>query len=183
MQASIDQVPVFGTRPFLTSSAESTSDPNSSGSSTTGAGTVTANDFLELLVTEMKNQDPTANTDPNEYISQLVQVNSLEQLVQINQDLGSSTSTSNQTGASGSSVNAPAAASSAATQLSAQRNEDTSSAQGGNLSQPSAMAAATRVADSLQVPSLTTSAASRQNLIPVPGSYPGSAQANTGTSR
>src|SRR5215469_7066445 len=49
--------------------------------------TISANDFLTLLVTEMKNQDPTAQTDPNEYINQLVQVNSLEQLIQINQDL------------------------------------------------------------------------------------------------
>ncbi len=35
----------------------------------------------------MKNQDPAANTDPNEYINQLVQVNSLEQLIDINQNL------------------------------------------------------------------------------------------------
>lgn len=51
------------------------------------ASTISANDFLTLLVTEMKNQDPTAQTDPNEYINQLVQVNSLEQLIQINQNL------------------------------------------------------------------------------------------------
>jgi len=38
-------------------------------------------------VTEMQNQDPTADTDPNEYINQLVQVNSLEQLIDINQTL------------------------------------------------------------------------------------------------
>jgi len=38
-------------------------------------------------VTELQNQDPTANTDPNEYISQLVEVNSLEQLIGINQTL------------------------------------------------------------------------------------------------
>ena len=48
---------------------------------------ISANDFLTLLVTEMQNQDPTANTDPNEYINQLVQVNSLEQLISINQTL------------------------------------------------------------------------------------------------
>jgi flagellar basal-body rod modification protein FlgD len=52
-----------------------------------GASTISANDFLTLLVTEMKNQDPTAQTDPNEYINQLVQVNSLQQLIQINQEL------------------------------------------------------------------------------------------------
>jgi flagellar basal-body rod modification protein FlgD len=55
-------------------------------STAAGAGTITANDFLTLLVTELKNQDPTANTDPNAYVNQLVQVNSLQQLIQINQD-------------------------------------------------------------------------------------------------
>src|SRR5215469_3030976 len=49
--------------------------------------TISANDFLSLLVTEMKNQDPTAQTDPNEYVNQLVQVNSLEQLIEINENL------------------------------------------------------------------------------------------------
>jgi flagellar basal-body rod modification protein FlgD len=68
---------------------------NASGGSTDGNGNstsgdsaaITANDFLLLLVTEMKNQDPTANTDPNQYINQLVQVNSLQQLIAINQTL------------------------------------------------------------------------------------------------
>jgi flagellar basal-body rod modification protein FlgD len=49
--------------------------------------TISANDFLTLLVTEMKNQDPTAQTDPNQYVNQLVQVNSLEQLIEINENL------------------------------------------------------------------------------------------------
>ena len=44
---------------------------------------IIANDFLTLLVTELKNQDPTANTDPNAYVDQFVQVNSLQQLIQI----------------------------------------------------------------------------------------------------
>jgi|SRR5271165_6349208 len=72
---------------------------NGTSSSSSDSSTISANDFLTLLVTEMKNQDPTANTDPNEYINQLVQVNSLEQLIDINQNLstalgGSSTSSS-----------------------------------------------------------------------------------------
>jgi flagellar basal-body rod modification protein FlgD len=58
-----------------------------SGGSGSDSASISANDFLTLLVTEMKNQDPTANTDPNEYINQLVQVNSLEQLISINQTL------------------------------------------------------------------------------------------------
>ena len=60
---------------------------NSTDSSTSGDATISANDFLTLLVTELQNQDPTADTDPNEYINQLVEVNSLEQLISINQTL------------------------------------------------------------------------------------------------
>jgi flagellar basal-body rod modification protein FlgD len=70
--------------PAATSGTNGTSSTSSAGSS---SATISANDFLTLLVTEMQNQDPTANTDPNEYINQLVQVNSLEQLIDINQNL------------------------------------------------------------------------------------------------
>jgi len=73
-------------RPINGSPSASSAAGISSTSASTSAS-ITANDFLELLVTEMKNQDPTATTDPNQYIDQLVQVNSLEQLIQINQDL------------------------------------------------------------------------------------------------
>ncbi|HTW60602.1 MAG TPA: flagellar hook capping FlgD N-terminal domain-containing protein [Terracidiphilus sp.] len=68
-----------------TSSTSSGSSSSSSSSSDTAV--ISANDFLELLVTEMQNQDPTDATDPNEYIDQLVDVNSLEQLIDINQTL------------------------------------------------------------------------------------------------
>ncbi|WP_114210530.1 flagellar hook assembly protein FlgD [Acidisarcina polymorpha] len=63
--------------------AAAASGSNSGSDSTT----ITANDFLQLLVAEMKNQDPTSDQDPNAYINQLVQVNSLQQLISINQDL------------------------------------------------------------------------------------------------
>src|SRR6185437_4766941 len=56
-------------------------------SATTNSSTITSSDFLTLLVTELKNQDPTQPTDPNAYIQQLVGVNSLQQLISINQDL------------------------------------------------------------------------------------------------
>ena len=91
-------------------SSSGTSGTSSSSSSDSGDTTITANDFLSLLVAEMKNQDPTADTDPNAYIDQLVQVNSLQQLIQINQDLGSSSSTSGS--GSGSSSDARSSASS-----------------------------------------------------------------------
>ncbi len=67
--------------------ASPSSGTNSPDASKTSSAGITANDFLTLLVTEMKNQDPTANTDPNEYINQLVNVNSLQQLISINETL------------------------------------------------------------------------------------------------
>lgn len=58
----------------------------------------------------MKNQDPTQPTDPNAYISQMVDVNSLQQLIEINQGI---TSLDAATGATtGSSPNAVSGASS-----------------------------------------------------------------------
>ncbi len=69
-----------------------TSNPSGTSTDNTGSATISSNDFLTLLVTEMKNQDPTAATDPNEYINQLVNVNSLEQLISINQTLTTATS-------------------------------------------------------------------------------------------
>lgn len=61
---------------------------NSSGGAASDSSDITANDFLTLLVSELKNQDPTQPTDPNQYITQLAQVNSLQQLISINQGIG-----------------------------------------------------------------------------------------------
>ena len=73
-----------------TSAASGASASGSSSSSSTAASSsdITANDFLTLLVSELKNQDPTQPTNPNAYITQLAQVNSLQQLVSINQGIG-----------------------------------------------------------------------------------------------
>jgi flagellar basal-body rod modification protein FlgD len=152
-----------------------TSGTSGSGSSSDASGdsaTISANDFLTLLVTEMQNQDPTADTDPNEYINQLVQVNSLEQLIDINQTLGGalgSSSTGTGTGASGGVAGATATPASAAASAKGEPRAAThltgaaatgqpavaalqsSAAQRapGNLSVPGAMPAAKRVAHAL----------------------------------
>lgn len=70
------------------SAVAATANSSSSTSSTQTSGNqISSNDFLTLLVAEMKNQDPTQPTDPTQYIQQLVEVNSLEQLIGINQDV------------------------------------------------------------------------------------------------
>jgi flagellar basal-body rod modification protein FlgD len=160
------------THPVQTHSlaAASTARPSATTSpSPTGSGNgsdISANDFLTLLVTEMQNQDPTANTDPNEYINQLVQVNSLEQLISINQtlssDLGSSASSGVQSGpvanAAGVSLYpgfSPGALSPALSRLlppggGAAEPPITS----GNLAVPQANAAADRISHALTASSL-----------------------------
>lgn len=59
-----------------------------SNNAVSGSSDITSDDFLTLLVSELKNQDPTQPTDPNQYITQLAQVNSLQQLISINQGIG-----------------------------------------------------------------------------------------------
>jgi flagellar basal-body rod modification protein FlgD len=66
-------------------STNGTSNNGSGTSSPSDPSTITSQDFLTLLVSELQNQDPTQPTDPNQYITQLTQVNSLQQLVQLNQ--------------------------------------------------------------------------------------------------
>jgi flagellar basal-body rod modification protein FlgD len=154
-----------------------TSNTNSSSGASSNSATISANDFLTLLVTEMQNQDPTATTDPNEYINQLVNVNSLEQLIGINQtlttDLGPPPSSTGNgatgkdagttTGPAGTSApaaaaaanraHAPGAAPAASSAISTGSTSATQATAGvrapGNLSVPRANAAAQRVAHAL----------------------------------
>ena len=43
--------------------------------------------FLQLLITELKAQDPTSPLDPNQMTQQIVSLNQLDQLIQIRQIL------------------------------------------------------------------------------------------------
>jgi len=48
---------------------------------------LTSNDFMSLLVAQLQNQDPLNPMDPNQMMTQLVEFNSLEELIQIQADL------------------------------------------------------------------------------------------------
>ncbi len=48
------------------------------------SSTVDYNSFLQLLVTQLKNQDPTAPTDSTAFMSQLASFSNVEQSVQMN---------------------------------------------------------------------------------------------------
>lgn len=72
----------------LTLSSPSTAGGNSVSSASPAPGpTVDYNQFLRLLVAELQNQDPTAPTDPTQYMSQLASFSTVEQQVQTNATL------------------------------------------------------------------------------------------------
>ena len=156
-QATAENAPGAKAKPTAQTSGSDSSNPSAGDSAT-----ISANDFLTLLVTEMKNQDPTAATDPNEYINQLVNVNSLQQLIAINENLsaalgGSTTPTGDvttATGASSTGKNGPSASpqmtgtAQTANRTGAQEVAATKVASG-NLSVPDARPAASRVANAL----------------------------------
>jgi flagellar basal-body rod modification protein FlgD len=50
-------------------------------------GLVTEQSFLQLLVAQMQNQDPTQPQDGTQFVAQLAQFSSLEQEIQMRQDL------------------------------------------------------------------------------------------------
>ena len=81
------------TSPLLSQSArpaaaKSNASSNSSSSSAPGTSATSLQDtFLNLLVTELQNQDPTAPVDPTQIVGQLVSLNQLDQLISINSTL------------------------------------------------------------------------------------------------
>jgi flagellar basal-body rod modification protein FlgD len=67
------------------STATSSSTGASSSAGTSSNSQITSNDFITLLVTQLQQQDPSNPVDPTQFVSQLVQFNTLEQIMQINQ--------------------------------------------------------------------------------------------------
>ncbi|MDX7953069.1 flagellar hook assembly protein FlgD [Lichenihabitans sp. Uapishka_5] len=58
-----------------------------SATSSSSATTVDYNSFLQLLVQELKNQDPTSPSDPTQYLSQIATFSNVEQGVNMNSKL------------------------------------------------------------------------------------------------
>src|SRR5215510_13293883 len=71
-------------------SVTNTTSTSSSATGSAGAastGTVDYNTFLQLLIAEMKNQDPTNPMDTSQYMSQFAQLSTVEQAMQTNSKL------------------------------------------------------------------------------------------------
>lgn len=78
--------------PVQGQSANAAAASGSTGTSSTGNSSGTSSSdlqstFLNLLVTELQNQDPTSPVDPTQMVSQMVSLNQLDQLMSINQTL------------------------------------------------------------------------------------------------
>jgi flagellar basal-body rod modification protein FlgD len=77
-------------------SGAGSSSPSSSSSSSLNSLT-SESTFLQLLIAQIKNQDPLNPTDSIQFVGQLVQYSELEQLMGINQGVQSLTSTATPT--------------------------------------------------------------------------------------
>ncbi len=74
----------------VTSATDSNSSSStSSTSSTSSSNSVDYNTFLQLLIAEMKNQDPTNPMDTSQYMSQFAQLSTVEQATLTNSKLDS----------------------------------------------------------------------------------------------
>jgi hypothetical protein len=90
--------------PVLNPVAKAAASSNASSSASSSMGSSAASlqsTFLNLLVTEMQNQDPTSPVDPTTMVSQMVSLNQLDQLISMNQTLSKLTSTSTTTTSGG----------------------------------------------------------------------------------
>jgi flagellar basal-body rod modification protein FlgD len=68
---------------------------NTAGAAATTASndTLTQSDFLQLMVTQMQNQDPTSPTDPSQFLGQLAQMSEVSSLQDMQTSLGTLSST------------------------------------------------------------------------------------------
>ena len=71
----------------ITSNAGSNSGSNSSTSSTSSGSQPNEQMFLQLLVSQLQNQDPLNPTDGTQFVSELAQFSELEQVMAIRGDI------------------------------------------------------------------------------------------------
>jgi len=81
---------VNSTTPVTTNTANAAA----TAAATSSQATVGYNDFLNLLIAQLKNQDPTSPADPTQFVAQLATFSQVEQQVQTNSKLSTMLTTS-----------------------------------------------------------------------------------------
>lgn len=78
-------------------STSSTSSSGSTSSSSTASSTAQADtqEFITILSAELQSQDPTQPLDPTTFVTQLAQFSSLDELINIRQDIDTAYGISN----------------------------------------------------------------------------------------
>jgi len=87
--------PIFSNPAYTTNSANtstaSTTSATSSSSASSSSGALGENDFLTLLIAQMKNQDPLNPQDDSSFVAELATFSSVQQETQMNQTIQQST--------------------------------------------------------------------------------------------
>ena len=79
--------------PLVSHPASAPTSSTAPSSSSSSSNQLTGNSFIQLLVAQLRAQDPTNPLDPTAFVTQLVQFNQLQQLIDINQTLAKPVST------------------------------------------------------------------------------------------
>jgi|SRR5450432_1277093 flagellar basal-body rod modification protein FlgD len=100
--------PINNPTPFETFAASTAPGANTASSSTNNSAP-SQQMFLQLLVAQIKNQDPTTPTDPSQFVAQLAQFSQLEQTIAIRQGVDTINSTATAAAAAAAAAAATAA--------------------------------------------------------------------------
>lgn len=116
-------IPMTATSSGSTSSTGSSSSSSSTGSSSSTSGSssnqLTQSDFLKLIATELQAQDPTNPLDPSQFMGQLVQFSTLDQVTGIYNILSQGAAASSAPSSSSASTGSSAGSSTSPTNSSA----------------------------------------------------------------
>jgi flagellar basal-body rod modification protein FlgD len=83
----ISATDIFSAVSTVVSKASAANETTTSTTTATNKNDVSKDAFLKLLVEQMKHQDPLAPQDSSQFLAQLAQFNSLDQLMSINSQL------------------------------------------------------------------------------------------------
>jgi flagellar basal-body rod modification protein FlgD len=116
-------IPMAATSSGSTSSTGSSSSSSSTGSSSSTSSSssnqLSQSDFLKLIATELQAQDPTNPLDPSQFMGQLVQFSTLDQVTGIYNILSQGAAASSAPSSSSASTGSSASSSTSPTNSSA----------------------------------------------------------------